>query len=53
MKTRDTFSIAYTALMAALVFAATYLIKIPNPATGGYTWTQERSYSGIYRRSFI
>ena len=37
MKTRDTFSIAYTALMAALVFAATYLIKIPNPATGGYS----------------
>lgn len=37
MKTRGTFSIAYTALMAALVFAATYLIKIPNPATGGYS----------------
>lgn len=29
--------IAMTALMAALVFVATYLIKIPNPATGGYS----------------
>lgn len=29
--------IATTALMAALVFVATYLIKIPNPATGGYS----------------
>ena len=27
----------YTALMAALIFVATYLIKIPNPATGGYS----------------
>lgn len=37
MKSKDTFSVAYTALMAALVFVATYLIKIPNPATGGYS----------------
>lgn len=26
-----------TALMAALIFAATYCIRIPNPATGGYS----------------
>lgn len=26
-----------TALMASMVFAATYLIRIPNPATGGYS----------------
>ncbi|MCI8609572.1 MAG: ECF transporter S component [Firmicutes bacterium] len=30
-------SLVMTALMAALVFVATYLIKIPNPATGGYS----------------
>ena len=29
--------IAITALMAALIFVATFLIKIPNPATGGYS----------------
>jgi len=33
-KTKD---IVMTALMAALVFVATYLIRIPNPATGGYS----------------
>ena len=33
-KIRDT---AITALMAALIFVATYLVKIPNPATGGYS----------------
>ena len=37
MKSKDTFSVAYTALMAAVVFVATYLIKIPNPVTGGYS----------------
>lgn len=26
-----------TALMAAIIFVATYLIRIPNPATGGYS----------------
>ena len=26
-----------TALMASMVFVATYLIRIPNPATGGYS----------------
>lgn len=26
-----------TALMAAMIFVCTYTIKIPNPATGGYT----------------
>ncbi len=33
-KTKD---IVMTALMAAIVFVATYLIRIPNPATGGYS----------------
>ena len=37
MKTDRTMAVAYTALMAALVFVATYLIKIPNLATGGYS----------------
>ena len=32
-----TAEVTYTALLAALVFVATYLIKIPNPATGGYS----------------
>ena len=32
-KTRD---LVTTALMAALVFVATFLIRIPNPMTGGY-----------------
>ena len=32
-KTRD---LVTTALMAALVFVATFLIRIPNPLTGGY-----------------
>jgi uncharacterized membrane protein len=33
-KTRE---MVTTALMAALIFVATFLIKIPNPATGGYS----------------
>lgn len=37
MTDKRTKQIATTALMAALVFVATYLIKIPNPATGGYS----------------
>lgn len=37
MKSSKTMDVAYTALLAALVFVATYLIKIPNPATGGYS----------------
>ncbi len=37
MTSQRTREIAQTALMAALVFVATYLIKIPNPATGGYS----------------
>ena len=32
-KTRD---LVTTALMAALIFVATFLIRIPNPMTGGY-----------------
>ena len=32
-KTRE---LTYTALAAALVFVTTYMIRIPNPATGGY-----------------
>ncbi len=32
-----TLDLTYTALFAALIFVATYLIKIPNPATGGYS----------------
>lgn len=37
MKNNRTTDMAYTALMAALVFVATYIIKVPNPATGGYS----------------
>ncbi len=33
-KTRE---LVITALMAAIIFVATYLIRIPNPATGGYS----------------
>lgn len=33
----QTKQITYTAMMAALVFVATYAIRIPNPATGGYS----------------
>ena len=36
MRDKKVREIATTALMAALVFVATFLIKIPNPATGGY-----------------
>ena len=34
---QKTRKLVMTALMAALIFAATYLIRIPNPATGGYS----------------
>lgn len=37
MENRKITYMVYTALMAALIFVATYLIKIPNPATGGYS----------------
>lgn len=37
MTNNRTKEIATTALMAALVFVATYLIKFPNPATSGYS----------------
>ena len=37
MKDKKIRDIAITALMAALIFVATFLIKIPNPATGGYS----------------
>ena len=30
-------TLVMTALMAAIIFVATYIIKIPNPATGGYS----------------
>jgi len=33
----DTREITMTALVAALVFVATYIVRIPNPATGGYS----------------
>lgn len=33
-KTKD---MVMTALMAAIIFVATYLIRVPNPATGGYS----------------
>ena len=36
MKYSKTHDLVITALMAALVFAATFLIRIPNPLTGGY-----------------
>lgn len=37
MTDKRTKALVMTALMAALVFVATYLVKIPNPATGGYS----------------
>ena len=37
MKDKKIREVAITALMAALIFIATFLIKIPNPATGGYS----------------
>ncbi len=37
MADKRTKTLVMTALMAALVFIATYLVKIPNPATGGYS----------------
>lgn len=33
----NTKTLVMTALMASMVFVATYLIRIPNPATGGYS----------------
>lgn len=37
MSQEKTKNIAKSALMIALIFAATYSIKLPNPATGGYS----------------
>ena len=37
MQHEKTKELAMTALMTALIFTATYIIKMPNPATGGYT----------------
>lgn len=37
MTDKKTKALVMTALMAALAFIATYLVKIPNPATGGYS----------------
>ena len=37
MRDKKIREIAVTALMAALIFVATFLVKIPNPATGGYS----------------
>ena len=37
MTNKTTRRIAKTALMIALIFVCTFTIKIPNPATGGYT----------------
>ena len=48
MQHEKTKELAMTALMTALIFTATYIIKIPNPATGGYTHMGEKSYSLPY-----
>lgn len=37
MTSQKTKDIVMSALMAALIFVATYAIRIPNPATGGYS----------------
>ena len=37
MKTNNTRDLVTTALMAAIIFVAIHLIRIPNPATGGYS----------------
>lgn len=37
MKQERTKKLAMSALMIALIFVCTYTIKIPNPATGGYS----------------
>ena len=37
MTNETTRRIAKTALMIALIFVCTFTIKLPNPATGGYT----------------
>lgn len=37
MNNETTQRIAKNALMIALIFVCTYTVKIPNPATGGYT----------------
>ena len=37
MTSEKTRGLTMTAVMAALIFAATYAIRIPNPMTGGYS----------------
>lgn len=37
MNQEKTKNLAMSALMIALIFVCTYTLKIPNPATGGYT----------------
>ncbi|NBK98159.1 MAG: ECF transporter S component [Erysipelotrichia bacterium] len=37
MKQEKTKALATSALMIALIFVCTYTIKVPNPATGGYS----------------
>lgn len=37
MKQEKTKQIAMSALMIALIFVCTYTVKVPNPATGGYS----------------
>lgn len=37
MQHDKTKELTMTAIMIALIFTATYMVKIPNPATGGYT----------------
>ncbi|MCI5688956.1 MAG: ECF transporter S component [Emergencia sp.] len=37
MEDKKTKTLVLTALMVAIIFVATYLIRIPNPATGGYS----------------
>lgn len=37
MTSKKNRELVITALMAALIFVATYMIKIPNPSTGGYS----------------
>lgn len=37
MNQEKTKNLAMSALMIALIFVCTYTVKIPNPATGGYT----------------
>lgn len=37
MTSQKTKNVVITSLMAAIIFVATYIIRIPNPATGGYS----------------